>query len=531
MVELQNIKIFQGGMGVDIANWKMARAAALWGIKHGMPTMGIVSNTGRDIVYARALQDGDPGGHYRRASKHFPNQRIVDEVWSRYYIEGGKPSDKPYKAVPVATFRQSRQSRELIALAGGSEIWLAKEGHDGPIGVNFLTEVQAPMQSELAAVMAEKVDAVVVGAGIPLQFPDVMDDLAAYRKSRFYPHVEAGNPKEFEMLFDPRDIFPESLGVELRRPWFIPIVSTPSLAKSIIKSTKSGDGEIRVDGCVVELYSAGGHNAPPRGKPIRYNERREPQYGPRDEMNEAKWAEMRELGIPFWGAGAFARPERLKELIEKFGANGGQFGSIFAMTEESGYAPWIKAELRRLGYLGILDVLKDGDGSPSSFPFNEGMIPGTIAIPEVYAERDTDVDGRICDLERLRHMGANRSGDVIMYCPSEPVEDYVRKRLQRRDTNALYNNTITSYGRTAIIFNIIAETKGKKCLCNHLLSAAGKPQVRKWGVEKAIVTIGDDVGFLPDLINSPYGFYFVDDALNYLTSEIRRLSLTKPQFS
>ena len=56
---LKKIKLIQGGMGVYVSNWRLAKAVA-----QGKPgvTAGTVSGTGLDVVYVRLLQLGDPWG-------------------------------------------------------------------------------------------------------------------------------------------------------------------------------------------------------------------------------------------------------------------------------------------------------------------------------------------------------------------------------------------------------------------------------------------------------------------------------------
>jgi NAD(P)H-dependent flavin oxidoreductase YrpB (nitropropane dioxygenase family) len=58
--------IIQGGMGVAVSSWPLARAVSLRG------QLGVVSGTGIDTVVTRRLQLGDPGGHLRRAFDAFP---------------------------------------------------------------------------------------------------------------------------------------------------------------------------------------------------------------------------------------------------------------------------------------------------------------------------------------------------------------------------------------------------------------------------------------------------------------------------
>ncbi len=62
---------------------------------------------------------------------------------------------------------------------------------------------------------------------------------------------------------------------------------------------------------MVEAPTAGGHNAPPRGKLV-LDEAGEPVYGPRDAIDTEKFAA---LGMPFWLAGSYGSPQRLQEAL------------------------------------------------------------------------------------------------------------------------------------------------------------------------------------------------------------------------
>jgi len=62
-------RLIQGGMGVGVSSWRLARAVASRG------HLGVVSGTAIDAVFVRRLQDGDPGGHLRRAMARFPVPR------------------------------------------------------------------------------------------------------------------------------------------------------------------------------------------------------------------------------------------------------------------------------------------------------------------------------------------------------------------------------------------------------------------------------------------------------------------------
>ena len=72
-------------MGIAVSNWRLANAVARLG------QLGIVSGVAIDTVLARRLQDGDPGGHMRRAIGHFPIPQVAAEALARYFHPGGRP--------------------------------------------------------------------------------------------------------------------------------------------------------------------------------------------------------------------------------------------------------------------------------------------------------------------------------------------------------------------------------------------------------------------------------------------------------
>jgi nitronate monooxygenase len=78
--------IIQGGMGAAVSNWRLARAVSRLG------QLGVVSGTALDQVFARRLQDGDPGGHMRRGLDGFPFREMAERVWFAYFIAGGQAS-------------------------------------------------------------------------------------------------------------------------------------------------------------------------------------------------------------------------------------------------------------------------------------------------------------------------------------------------------------------------------------------------------------------------------------------------------
>ena len=128
--------IIQGGMGIAVSNWELAKTVSIQG------QLGVVSGTAIDNVMARRLQDGDKSGITRRALAAFPNQDIVKKILDKYFIEGGKAADAPYVMVPKITLEQKRDAQEILIVANFVEVWLAKEGHNGLVGINFLHKIQ-----------------------------------------------------------------------------------------------------------------------------------------------------------------------------------------------------------------------------------------------------------------------------------------------------------------------------------------------------------------------------------------------------
>ena len=131
-------KIIQGGMGVAISNWRLAQTVSRLG------QLGVVSGTALDQVLARRLEDGDPGGHMRRAFDAFPFRGMAERVWNTYFIPGGKAPETPYTHLPTHAKECPRPLAEIGIIANFVEVYLAREGHDNPVGINYLEKIQTP---------------------------------------------------------------------------------------------------------------------------------------------------------------------------------------------------------------------------------------------------------------------------------------------------------------------------------------------------------------------------------------------------
>ncbi len=463
--------IIQGGMGIGVSDWRLARAVARRG------HLGVVSGTCIDTLFVRRLQDGDPGGHLRRAMERFPLPDVSASALRKYFSPDGRAEGAAYRLLSMWKDGVSRTREQLTMLGSFVEVWLAKEGHDGPVGINLLTKVQLPNLATLYGAMLAGVDYVLMGAGIPREIPGVLDAFATGEGAAIRFDVEGGERgDEPEIRFDPSNHIEEPPA--LRRPAFLPIISSHALATMMARKANG-----RVDGFVVEAHTAGGHNAPPRGRG-ETNERGEPVYGERD---TADLEAMRALGLPFWLAGGMGSPEGLAAALEE-GAAGIQVGTLFAHAEESGLDRDLRlATLSRLRS-GELGVHTDGRASPTGFPFKVVQLEATNADPARYAART-----RTCDLGYLRTPYRRDDGRIGFRCPAEPEDAYIAKGGSPEDT------------------------VGRKCLCNGLLANIGHPQQRDDGPERALLTAGDDLLRLAAFLGER-DTYTADDALDYLLS-------------
>ena len=129
--------IIQGGMGVGVSDWRLARAVSSLG------QLGVVSGTALDSVVARRLQDGDIGGHMRRAIEAFPFRDVAEEALRRFFRPDGRGGSS-YMGVPMFRIGANRFRDAFTVLANYVEVYLAREGHDGPVGINYLTKIQLP---------------------------------------------------------------------------------------------------------------------------------------------------------------------------------------------------------------------------------------------------------------------------------------------------------------------------------------------------------------------------------------------------
>ncbi len=199
---------------------------------------------------------------------------------------------------------------------------------------------------------------------------------------------------------------------------------------------------------------------------------------------------IRALGLPFWLAGSYGQAGKLAEAL-RLGATGIQVGTAFAFCKESGIRPELKRAVIELSRAGAARVFTDPVASPTGFPFKVVQLPGTLSEAAEYAART-----RICDLGYLRHPYRKVDGTIGYRCPAEPVEDYLKK------------------GGT------LADTEGRKCICNGLPATVGLGQMRTGeDPELALLTSGNDVAQIARLVKPGRETYTAVEVIELLLGE------------
>ncbi|RMH54480.1 MAG: nitronate monooxygenase [Candidatus Hydrogenedentota bacterium] len=462
-------------MGAGVSNWNLARIVASTG------QLGVVSGTAIDVIVARRLQDGDPGGAIRRALEHFPYSEIAERLLKKWFRKGGR-GGKPYKPIRMHSFELHPDTVHLCVAANFCEVWLAKQGHNGFVGINYLEKLQIPHLPSLFGAMLAGVDVVIMGAGIPREIPSVLAAFESGSEAEYPVTVTGACNRTMRLRFRPSDFFP-TVPPSLKKPRFLPIVSSLVLAKSLLRSAADG-----IDGFVIEGPTAGGHNAPPRGL-LQLSEEGEPIYGERDAVDLALF---RRLGKPFWLAGSHGRKGKLAEALEE-GAAGIQVGTAFALCRDSGLDPQLRRRILDGIFQNRVRVFTDPVASPTGFPFKVTLLPGTLSDDGIYEART-----RICDLGYLRENYLAEDGKVRYRCPSEPVKAFLAKGGEKE------------------------AVKKKKCLCNALMANIGMGQIRGNGAaELPLVTLGDEVDVVRQFCTAERPDYSATDVIEFLLRDVK----------
>jgi len=486
-------QIFQGGMGIAVSGYRLARTVSQLG------ELGVVSGTALDSVMVARLQRGDSTGEIRQALEKFPDKKFASQIIDDYWVEGGVSMDKTIKGSISPQFIQGENKtislkddtlEKLLVVANFVEVSLAKEGHNNPVGINWLKKIEWTMLPSIYGAMLAEVDMVLIGAGLPEEVPDILEAFSKGDEAVMPLTVYGG--EGYTMRFNPKKLF-GNLGPH-KKPFFTGIVSNNMGVRKLFQP----------DGHVYEGFEAGGHNAPPRNRKQKLTKTGEPNFGEDDKINFEKLggildrnaktrSKLAEREVekeverkverqPYWLAGNYT--DKLKEAL-KLGAAGIQVGTPFAFCRESD----LESNLKRESLSAIINgaqVYTSPTFSPAGFPFKILQVPGTHSSQEIYRERK-----RVCDRKYLINF-VERNGKVITRCPAEPFTTFINKGGTRED----------------------AENRG--CLCNGLLanidSGLSVTADCEFYVERPMVTAGSGLEITKQLA--------IDNALDYTAEQV-----------
>jgi NAD(P)H-dependent flavin oxidoreductase YrpB (nitropropane dioxygenase family) len=455
-------------MAVGISVPTLVKAVSTYeipGLGRGL-CLGITSGTAAANLLARRLQHGDTRVRVALDALATLAPSLGPELsalHTAYFIPGGKAASQPYK--PVRPFGlDAPRWLQLLTVAGNfTTVWECKQGHDNPVGINYLQKIELSQLPALYGALLAGVDYVCVGAGNPAAFPGYLRTLARREPVEQDVHVARATTPH-TIRFDPKG-FGGDEPSELREPRFIAIVSTCEQAEQL-----AGSDATRPFGFVFEGPSAGGHNAPPADYRRALGE--PPKWGAKDELDLRRLAELRE---PFWLAGAYGNPEGLRRALE-VGATGVQFGTILAFSDESGMSPALRLRVLERIWHKDLAVATEPLMSPTGFPFKVVQLSGSLSEEVVRSGRERvaccDLGHLVTPVETKRRVprpdgGVEEVVEVQTLCPAEPVEAFMQKG------------------------GVMTRRKGAICLCNGLMSTAGYAGIRGGYVEPPVVTAGD----------------------------------------
>jgi NAD(P)H-dependent flavin oxidoreductase YrpB (nitropropane dioxygenase family) len=312
----------------------------------------------------------------------------------------------------------------------------AKRGHEGKIGINVMWKCALTVLPTIYGAMLAGVDAFLCGAGVPMELPDIVRRMRAGEELEYSPLTGTNTHVALEIAPDDT----ASLLQSKPAPHMMPILSNFAFAKRLLDVwNKEYDGA-RPFAFVLENYTAGGHNAPPRNKS---------DFTEQDDI-DSYFDKVQALGVPVYVAGDFPNGGNREdfEAWRARGAYGLQVGSRFALCSDSGMRDDLRAQIIERNRNGTLQVQTSPQFSPTGYPIKYVPLQGTLSERENYEARR-----RICNRKYLTHSHFETQPDGMIketyICSAMPPEEYERLGGDARDTD------------------------NRVCLCNALLSTAG----------------------------------------------------------
>ncbi len=431
--------LFQAGMGSRVSSWVMARIVSMLG------ALGVVSSVGLRTVMIEEVRRGNQ--KVIEMAKRFPFPGHIEELLA--FAKGCKWHKKP---VPMDQFGPKGElAKRLSTIAAFIEVSLAKEGHNGLIGINVMWKLPLTVLPVIYGAMLAGVNIIIAGAGVPMELPAIVEAIRSGQDLAF----KLGTDAEFTLRIVPGT---SELISSRDRPKLAPILSNFVFCRKLKDGWKEKYG-VEPDFFILEDYKAGGHNAPPRNKEVHSVEK---------DGIDSYFDEVVELGIPVVVAGAFEHGGTRADLLywQKRGAHGIQVGSRFALSSDSGMLEIYRHQILELNKAGKLEIITRMSDSPTGYPIKMAVLQGTLADPEIYRARR-----RACKQGYLRevHTYTDESGQEVqvLSCKAMPLDQYMALNPDKTREQCE------------------EDSDGKVCLCDGLLGAIGFKAV------PAYITLGE----------------------------------------
>jgi NAD(P)H-dependent flavin oxidoreductase YrpB (nitropropane dioxygenase family) len=418
-------RLIQAGMGVHISCARLANVTSRLG------ALGVVSGVGLRHTVIEEIRAGDQEAI--NVARQFPLARSVEELLA--FAPGG-PKHRRAAPLDQPDPRRGALPKRLSAICAYVEVMRARMGQRGKIGINVMWKCALTVLPTIYGAMLAGVDALLCGAGVSIELPDIVRRIRAGEDLAYRPLSGTSTHVTLQIARDGTAPLLEGLSI----PRMLPVLSNFAFPKRILDIWERQYAGARPFAFILENHLAGGHNAPPRNKSA---------FSDQDDI-DAYFAKVRDLGIPVYAAGAFPDGGTRTDLEEWIGrgAYGIQVGSRFALCEESGLRSDLKGELIRRNARGETEVATDNRLSPTGYPFKCVPLPGTLADPAVRRQRR-----RICNrgylLQSHFETLPDESVKETYVCPAMPAAQYARLGGDPQDLT------------------------DRICLCNALLSTAG----------------------------------------------------------
>ncbi|HPO74404.1 MAG TPA: hypothetical protein PLJ31_16760, partial [Armatimonadota bacterium] len=169
-------RLIQAGMGIHISSARLANITSRLG------ALGVVSGAGLRHVVVEQVRAG--ATEAIAAARTFPFARYVEELLA--FAPGGS---KHRSAVPVdhPEPRLGALAKRLTTICAYVEVAMAKKGHRGKVGINVMWKCALSVLPTIYGSMLAGVDALVCGAGVPMELPGIVASIRAGKDLSYTP--------------------------------------------------------------------------------------------------------------------------------------------------------------------------------------------------------------------------------------------------------------------------------------------------------------------------------------------------------